>query len=107
MTVVVPPKVMDDGMEVDVRVGVVHALWGHGKETLYPRPSLPGGCMAFLSSFHQQMLTVPGTGVTKVPQICPCLQGVHSWMRLSLVLVVTGGYNKQSSFRLEEVHAHP
>lgn len=34
---------MEDGKEVDVRGGVVHALWRDGKERLYPRPSLPGG----------------------------------------------------------------
>lgn len=54
---------------------------------------------ALLSSFCQQMLSVPGSGMTKMTQIYPCPQGVHRWMRVSLVSVVTGGSEKQSCFR--------
>ena len=69
--------------------------------------SLPVDWVAFLSSFHQKILTVPGTGMTEMTQICSLTQGVHRWMRVSLVLVVTGFNAKLFHFRLEEAYAHP
>lgn len=36
-----------------------------------------------------------------------CPQGVHRWMRVSPVSVGTGGYDKESRFTPEEVHAGP
>lgn len=96
---------MDDGKEVSVRVGdgSIHCRGMTQRDTII---SLPRGWVAFLSSFYQQILTVPGTGMTEIIQICPCTQGTHRWMRGSLVSVVTGCCDKQFHFRLKKVHAH-
>lgn len=100
----VPPKVMDDGKDVGVRVGDGSIRCGGIAQTdkiISPR-NLGG-----IPIFHEQMLTVPDTGMTEMTQICHCTKGIHKWMRVSLVSVLTECYDEQSCFRLEEAHAHP